>query len=689
MKILNNIKYFLALLLTGMAFSCVDLDIKPQSTVSPELYFESATQLQAYTARLYRNESNNGDIFPAHGSYSYGTFGNDIGTDNQADKGYNTRWTPGEWRVSQDGGDWSFTRIYRLNYFFAMAQPKLDAGLITGSINDINHAFGEIYFFRAYEYFSKIQALGDFPIITTLIENDVDLLVEASQRKPMTEVARFIIEDLDKAIGLLNNTRNHTINRNAALLLKSRVGLYMGTWLKYFANTAFVPNGPGWPGAAKSYNSGYQFQAGSLEAESKWFLQQSIAAAKQVADNITLETNNGVVRMVASDPENPYFTMFGSEILDNYKEVILYKRVTVSLGNQHNVPNAVRSGTYRGGLTRGFVDNFLMANGLPIYASGSGYHGDDYISNVRKDRDGRLFLFLKEPGQPNVLDNVAAAVWDTGVSSYEEQYPDITLSDNERSYSTGYTSRKGGSYDGNQGRGNNNCYTASVIFRGVEAHLNYIEAYYELNGNLDATATDYWRKIRERAKVDTDFSKTISATEMSKEAPNDWGAYSAGQLLTDKTLYNIRRERRCELMAEGHRLSDLKRWRALDQMKTTPYHIEGFKLWGPMNQIQTAPWHLVDSKGDKIRPLVYYPSSGANVSPPSSSIYLRPNEFSSSSPMFLNGVPVGYKWAMAHYLNPIAIRHFLISSPDGASVDQSPIYQNPYWRIEASTGAIE
>ena len=37
---------------------------------------------------------------------------------------------------------------------------------------------------------------------------------------------------------------------------------------------------------------------------------------------------------------------------------------------------------------------------------------------------------------------------------------------------------------------------------------------------------------------------------MSQEALNDWGAYFAGNVIQDKTLYNIRRERRCELMAE-------------------------------------------------------------------------------------------------------------------------------------------
>src|SRR5436190_1208770 len=83
------------------------------------------------------------------------------------------------------------------------------------------------------------------------------------------------------------------------------------------------------------------------------------------------------------------------------------------------------------------------------------------------------------------------------------------------------------------------------------------------------------------AGVDPDVQKTIAATDLSKEAANDWGVFTAGQVI-NKTLYNIRRERRSELMAEGFRYMDLRRWRAMDQMITTPYHIEGFKLWGPM-----------------------------------------------------------------------------------------------------------
>ena len=128
---------------------------------------------------------------------------------------------------------------------------------------------------------------------------------------------------------------------------------------------------------------------------------------------------------------------------------------------------------------------------------------------------------------------------------------------------------------------NNGCYTGSIVFRSTEAYLNYIEACYEKNGSLDNAAEIYWQKIRSRAKVNTDFNLSISLTNMNEEAKNDRGAYATGKLI-DPFLYNIRREKRCELMAEGLRLADLKRWRAMNQLIKEPYHLEGFKLWGPI-----------------------------------------------------------------------------------------------------------
>jgi hypothetical protein len=199
----------------------------------------------------------------------------------------------------------------------------------------------------------------------------------------------------------------------------------------------------------------------------------------------------------------------------------------------------------------------------------------------------------------------------------------------------------------------------------VEAYLNYMEACYEKNGSLDATARSYWVKIRTRAGVNTDFQKTIDATDLSIEAKNDWGVYSGG-IMVDKTLYNIRRERSCELMGEGLRYMDLRRWRAMDQMITTPYHIEGFKLWGPMQK-----WY-------KASALTYDIGDKSTVSAPSLSPYLRVYQ---RTPTVL--AYNGYKWTMAHYFYPIAVQHFLSTAEDN-DVTTSPIYQNPGWPVEAN-----
>ncbi len=110
---------------------------------------------------------------------------------------------------------------------------------------------------------------------------------------------------------------------------------------------------------------------------------------------------------------------------------------------------------------------------------------------------------------------------------------------------------------------------------------------------------------------------TVNATEMQKEAQGDFAAYSAGQLLSDKILYNIRRERRLELIAEGFRFNDLRRWRALDQLANNPYIIEGMRLWGPMQD-----WY----KDKGVSTLIVPGTAGktANVSSPQESQYLRP-----------------------------------------------------------------
>lgn len=643
--------------------ACDDfLDEEPQSEVSPEKYLLNESQLEAYVNKYYADYDNwksdsddKGGMIPSFwGSENGSTYKDDNATDNQ--QGTNGRYLKDTWTVAQSGGKWNFTNINALNYYLQTVVPRLENGELTGTESNLKHLVGEGYFLRALEYFFRLQRLGDFPIVKTVLPDEQEALTEASKRSPRNEVARFILSDLDQAISLMNNNVKKTrLSKNAALLLKSRVALFEATWEKYHAGTALVPNGTGWPGAGKDYNAGYQFPSGSIEKEIEFFLTEAMSAASQVADAVQLTENNQIIRDQASKGKNPYYDMFASHDPSGYSEVIMYRGYDLSLNNSHHFNHYLYSGGNTG-YTHQFEQVFLMENGLPVYAAGSGYAGDDYITDTKIDRDWRWRLFMKAPKEAKAVDNIATV-------EYFPEAPRLYVSDAKNATSTGYIQGKGYSLDYNdQLLGKDQ--TAFVVYRASEAYLNYIEASYLKNGNIDATADKYWKALRARAGVDTDYQKTINATDMSKEALNGWDAYSHGALV-DATLYNIRRERRCEFIGEGFRYMDLIRWRALDQLNG--YQLEGAKIFGPMKSIfgDNLKYDQADEKNN-------------NVSSPSLSDYLRPNQVTSTN-QYYNGL----YFYEAHYLDPIAVQHFMITSPDGSTVSQSPIYQNPGWPITA------
>ncbi|MFD1615685.1 RagB/SusD family nutrient uptake outer membrane protein [Gelatiniphilus marinus] len=639
--------FILSLILVGFTACSEDfLERAPLSNVTPEFYLKSEADLAAYAISNYS--------FPSHAGWNAGTFVADNGTDNQASTSASNLWSPGQYRVGTSGGAWSFDRIRTLNYFLDVVIPRLEAGEITGNETYIKHYIGEIYFLRAYEYFNKLKSVGDFPIITTLLPDVKEELIIASQRRPRNEVARFILSDLDKAIDMLTNIdpNKNRINPMVAQLFKSRVALYEGTWLNYHKGTAHVPGGPDWPGANKDYLSGFNI---NIDSEIDFFLTEAMNAAEVVASNVNLTPSNGNTegRDVFN---NPYYAMFGDLDMSSYSEVLLWRDYDETLVSHHTM-HYLKNGANTG-YTKGYVDSYLMKNGLPIYAGGSGYNGDDYIADVLDDRDDRLRLFTKEPG--DVITYINGETFEEAPGLFEIS---------EVRAVTGYSVRKGIYPDANMLDGANPTVTGSIVFRASEAYLNYIEADYVKNGSLNGNSASYWGQLRTRAGLPADYNITVAATDLSQE--NDWAKYSQGSLV-DPTLYNIRRERRSEFIAEGMRLDDLKRWRALDQVSN--YVIEGFKVWGPM---QT--WYENPDGSSQLRA---EPDGSPNVSPESNSMYIRPYQIVQANNNFYNG----YNWNPAHYLSPIAYNHFLITS-EGGDANNSVIYQNPGWLIEAGTAA--
>ncbi len=641
----------------GVLNSCNKfLDRSPLDEVTPEDYLKTEADLAAYTIKAYD--------FTSHSGYGVGTFANDFHTDNAITSGGSTSlWVPGNRRVENTSDSYSFSAIRNANFFLKTVLENKEAGVIAGSTANIDHYIGEMYVLRAWKYFDMLKRYGDFPIVTELLVDNKELLISQSKRAPRNKVARFILEDIDRSLSLLQGSfkNKNRISRDVALLIKSRVALYEASWLTYHKGTAFVPGNAQWPGAKADYNADFSID---LDAEIKFFLDQAASASKEIADKVVLTANSGLVNPNAGEHSkwNPYFEMFSAEDMGVYPEVLLWRDYDRDLNIQHHTSKYIMAGAGCGVL-RGAIDTYLMSNGLPIYAAASGYGGDDDFNNIKTDRDGRLQLFVFGYGDTYRILNPTEPF----------DIPFVAKADLESRDLTGYRNRKYLNYNPLHAEsGSSGSDAGSIIFRGVEAYLNYIEAVYMRDGALDGTATAYWKAIRKRAMIDEDFNATIAATNLTKES--DWATYSGG-VLVDATLYNIRRERRLELLGESIRMDDLKRWRALDQVKN--YIPEGVNLWTSLHTRYKAG-ELVETGKDK------------NVSSKTDSKYLRPYRVVEVNNELYNG----YNWSKANYLSPLPAYEIRLSATlptDGGVTDlgTSPLYQNPYWPLLAGQPATE
>lgn len=646
---LKYIFLFSATLLMGTA--CSDfLDKEPISDNVDGNFFTAENQLEPYCNNMY-------GLFPDHGTGTgtFGYFTTDNNSDDMTTVNAVDNFLPQRIQVGSSGSYGSFSTIRNCNLFLQRTQENIDKGTLSYDDN-IKHYIGEMYFFRAYVYFSLLKTYGDFPIVTeVLTDGDYAANVEANKRKPRNEVARFILEDLDKAIERLypksNGFTAHRLNRECALLFKSRVALYEATWEKYHAGTARVPGGPGWPGDAASFNT-------DMTAEINFFLEQAIESAKLVGDASVLMAD--------------YAGLYNKTDLSGQRdEVLLWRMYSEEAKVQNQVVGATHGygsidtdeGTFifvhgdGTGFTRSLVDSYLMADGLPIYTS-ENYQGDKSLVDVMTNRDLRLVTSVGKPGDKIMTFNGKDIMY---------QYPGLTAAAGGiRVTSTGYIPRKG--WVDNDVIYNNAYPLALPIFRAAEAYLNYIEAYYLRYNTLDDLTLDkYWKALRARAGVDTDYKKTIAATDLTKEI--DLARYS-GTNLIDATLYNIRRERRSEFIADGMRKDDLYRWRALDMMQN--YWVEGMNYWDE--------FHTDFEKACEACKQTYMAPNDASVSK-----YLRPQGKNE-----LVNKHNGYCFETANYLSPLSYDVFRMSTPEeGGDVSTSVVYQNPGWPIEPGGFAIQ
>lgn len=661
----------------SMSTSCDDmLNLEPVSQITPEAFYGSADQLAAYLNSYY-----NGCFATApysgymyhQGNYNDGMARSDGNTDIMLVglSGSNTLFAKdGYWEVSSGKQlQGYYGNVRAINFFLKKATEGYEAKSISGSETLVKNYIGEGYFMRAMYYFQMLAYYGDIPVITEVLEDKDDVLVENSKRTPRNEVARFILSDLDKAIELLasrDQFDGQRINKESALLFKSRVALFEATFEKYHKGSGRVPGDANWPGASMSYNSGKTF---NIDSEVNFFLTEAMEAAKEVADAAVLTENNHVIQpnVGVITGWNPYFEMYSQPSLANVPEVLMWKQYNKSLNVSHDAAYRVRIGC-ADGYTRTFAESFLCKDGLPIYASPL-YKGDVSIDDVKADRDERLQLFVW--GESTLKDSDPAS----GENQVGKNFGNPGIMDplQETRMITGYQPRKYYTYDYTQIANDQLLGTnASPIFRSAEALLNYMEACFEKNGSLDGTAKEYWKQLRERAGVSTDLDATINATDLSKEG--DFGVYS-GTTMVDKTLYNIRRERMNETFSEGLRFADLIRWRSFDRLMTTQWIPEGVNFWDDMYTAYEELYPGFISDG----------TTAAVVSSRERGKYLQPYSINMST---ANELRNGYSWHEAYYLYPLGITDIRTASPD-RELSTSNLYQNVNWPTEAGGKALK
>lgn len=224
-----------------------------------------------------------------------------------------------------------------------------------------------------------------------------------------------------------------------------------------------------------------------------------------------------------------YQDLYGSLDLSKNPEVLLYKSY-VSGVLTHSVIGYTNSSTMMSGLTKDAVDSFLCSDGLPISLSGM-YEGGADISQTLANRDLRLVQSVEDElayiGNPN----------EKGFTS-----------------STGYiiTKFNNPSLGASEILAPNNP-TDAPIFWLAEVMLNYAEAAAEL-GILDQNIVDATiNMLRSRAGV---------APMLLASLPDD----PLRDADVSPLLWEIRRERRSELIMDGFREWDIRRWGKLSYL---------------------------------------------------------------------------------------------------------------------------
>lgn len=365
-----------------------------------------------------------------------------------------------------------------------------------------NHWTGIGRFFRALEYHDLVNDFGDVPYYDKeLSEEDEDEMYKP--RDERTYVMDKVLEDFEFAAEHVRENADNNgleVNKDVVLAYMSRIMLFEGTWQKY-------------------------------HEENNDKAEEYLSAAKWAANEVI---NSGKYSL------GNYRDVFNSLDLSGDPEIILYRQYEP--GEVTHALNSYNNNEPQDGVSKDAMDNYLADDGLPINISPN-YQGDHDFDDLMANRDPRMHETLV-PYELRIR-GIAFNYSSTAVSTHKFLNEEIK--------------------DETEGGSSLNPTDAPIIRYG-EVLMNYVEAAAELETvggeALDQNDIDMSINVlRERPGVDLPHLELIGGDPAINGTTYDDPERDSD---VSSILWEIRRERRTELMMEGFRLNDLRRWKKLE-----------------------------------------------------------------------------------------------------------------------------
>lgn len=481
-----------------------------------------------------------------------------------------------------DKTKWIWSNIRACNFFLQRYQT------VEGTEDEINHYVAEVRFFRALDYFDKIKAYGDVPWYDKDLQtSDKEELYKARDSRDF--VLGKIIEDLEYAVQWLpdyGKAVSGRLNKDAARTQLARVCLHYGTYKKYHSES-------GSPTSEELLQKAVDVTNTIMATGNYAIVQGSDAGSGQMAyDGYPLH----------------YANQFIQEDLTTNKECIL-PRIYLDGVLMHETGR--QAGSLGTGLSKDFVESFLCKDGKPISVS-SLYKGDGTLEDEFVDRDPRIYQIIDNKHKPYEIVNGERQ---TSV------YPNCDAS----SAVTGYPCVKYHSPLLLQAEANHTTYDW-FVYRYAEVLLINAEANAELGKCTQEVLDKTINLLRDRVEM-----AHLTTNPVEDPAAINYG-YGVSPL-----IYEIRRERRIELISEGFRLDDLKRWNGMKVFEN-PKTMFGIRITDPVRELYSVG-NVTFGDGDSDRPIVEYEGKTYLMQYPSRGLYPAGRKWTANDKRFFEPIP--------------------------------------------------